>query len=145
MPGLVLELARQEHLVVLGDAEQQRSQLDRDLALPVMEAGGDRQERGARVVGHALGPVGPVLGEVELVDVPALPEIPVVELPVSGDARRRDVDVVEHIVDVGPAEPLEVLGFDAIQPSFRDGHAILPPDSASDGAPKRDRCLKRDR
>src|SRR6202042_482340 len=138
VPGLVLELAGQEHPVVLRHAEQQRRELHLDLALAVVEAGRYGQERIARVVGHALGPVRPVPGEVQIVDVPALPKVAVVELSVPGKARGRDMHVLEHVVDVGPPQPAEVgvLDADALQLPVGDSHATLPPAPASAPNPR---------
>ena len=119
---LVLQVAREEHLVVLRHAEEQGGQLRRHLALAVVEPRGDRKKRIARFVRHSFGPVLSVLREVEIVDVPTLAEVAVVELEVAREVRGRHMHVVQDIIDVGPAHGTQVVVFDAIQPGLGGRH-----------------------
>jgi hypothetical protein len=79
VPGLVLDLRGDVQLLFLAGAEHEDRQLDLDLPLAVVEPGRDGHERLALVLGHLLGPVDLVLGEVQVVDVPPLLEVLAVE------------------------------------------------------------------
>jgi hypothetical protein len=79
VPGLVLDLRGDVQLLFLAGAEHEHRKLDLDLPLAVVEPRRDGHEGLALVLGHLLGPVDLVLGEVQVVDVPPLLEVLAVE------------------------------------------------------------------
>ena len=66
----------------------------------MVESGRDRDEGVTLFLGHALTPVHGVLGEVELVHVPALTQITLIECDVAGQPFEITMHVREHVVDV---------------------------------------------
>jgi hypothetical protein len=110
VPGLVLDLRGDVELLLLAGADHEHRQLDLDLPLAVVEAGRDGDERLPLLLGHLLFPVDLVLGEVEVVDVPALLEVLAVQ---RGEVRQRPqvlVHVLDDVVDVDVQHGLE-FGF----------------------------------
>ena len=95
-----------------GGADHEHRQLDLHLPLAVMESGRDPDEGLSFVLGHLLGPVDAVLGEVEFVDVPALLEVLAVQGDEVGQSPQAVVDVLDDVVDVDVADSLKVSPLD---------------------------------
>ena len=112
VPGLVLDLGGDVELLLLGGADHEDRQLDLDLPLAVVEPRRDADERLALVVGHLLGPVDAVLGEVEFVDVPTLLQVLAVERDEVGQLSQVVVDVLDDVVDVDVTNTPQIVTLD---------------------------------
>ena len=114
MPGLVLHVAGDEDLVFLIGAHHERGQLGLDVALAVVEALGHPQEDRPLLVGHLLPPVDGVLGEVQVVDIPALPQVALVQRQRRRDGPQAVVDVLDDVIDVHLLQLMQLGALDDV-------------------------------
>ncbi len=112
VPRLVLDLRGDVELLLLGRADHEDGQLDFHLPLAVVEPGCDADEGLPLVLGHLLGPVDAVLGEVQLVDVPSLLQVLLVQGDEVGQLPQAVMDVLDHVVDVDLRISLEISSLD---------------------------------